>query len=194
MTTSVAQTPEKAKDPIFRSAAIGVALLLIACVASRAPTQFDGKLPFVGQFVPFQLNAVYLIVFGPIAATLLAAYFWYQTTARPIQSAERPSREIVRLGGLFLGITILTFFLSAQYFIELAPEALCATRPHYDFLWTSTPGVNQIFHCMSGTQALNKGSPYYIEPQIVQSWGHVFWPVLTGYFLYRAWRRWRPIS
>ena len=43
---------------------------------------------------------------------------------------------------------------------------------------------------MSGTDAINAKAPYYIEPQIFQSWGHVLWPLLTMYFLARAWRAW----
>ncbi|OLP60152.1 hypothetical protein BJF93_14300 [Xaviernesmea oryzae] len=188
------QAPERTKDPVFRLAGMGVALLLISLFASRAPTTFNGKLPFIGQFIPLDLNVVYLIVLGPIAATLLAAYFWHLTTGRSPESGNRSPYDLRSLGFLFGLFGALTLLLSVQYFLILAPEPLCPTRSHFDFLWTNPPGPTRIFHCMGGTEELNKNSPYYLEPMIVQSWGHIFWPILTSYFLYRAWQRWRPSS
>ena len=181
-------------DPILRLTAIGSLLLGISFFASRAPTSFKGGLPFIGDFIPLELNAVYLVVLGPIAATVLAAYLWYLARARPSGDGTEKGRNVALTGGWFLLFAILTTGLSVQYFLELAPQGLCPTRPHYDFLWTNVPGANRIHHCMSDTDEINASSPFYLQPQIVQSWGHIVWPVLTAFFLFLAWRRMRSTS
>ncbi|KIQ02440.1 hypothetical protein RU07_11745 [Agrobacterium tumefaciens] len=144
-------------------------------------------MPVIGDYVPLNLNAVYFIILGPIIGTVMAAYISY------LCGRERPEGPAVipRNTGIF-GVAIaflvgVSVALSVQYFLILAPKELCSTTPHYDFLWISHPGPVQIAHCFSGTDEINSQAPYYLEPQIVQSWGHVLWPLLTAVFLWRAW-------
>jgi hypothetical protein len=91
---------------------------------------------------------------------------------------------------VFITLALLSIAFSIQYFEILAPADLCPTRPHYDFLWTSVDG-KMITHCMSGTEEINERGPYYFYPSIVQSWLHIVWPIITTFFLFRAWSVWR---
>jgi hypothetical protein len=163
--------------------------------AARAPTSVTGKFPIIGEIIPIELNAVYFVIFAPIAAMACAAAVWMvianrsQERSTPMLLADRRSEN--RLVAVIFGaIVVLSVVLSLQYFLILAPEKLCATRPHFDFLWTNIPGPERITHCMSATADVNMHSPYYFEPQILQSWSQVLWPILTFLFLLGAWRAW----
>lgn len=184
------------KDPIVRLALITLAGLILALWIARAPTSYTGKLPLIGDDVPLKLNAVYFIVFGPMLASLVAGALWFQASRHghghpDTLRSRNANRDAIALLIVFALIVIVSTALSLQYFLILAPAELCATRPHYDFLWTNLPGSTRITHCMSGTKEVNDEAPYYFKPQIVQSWGHVIWPVLTGYLLAGTWHSWR---
>lgn len=184
------------KDPVIRLALITLAGLLLALWIARAPTSYTGKLPLIDDYVPLKLNAVYFIIIGPIVTCLVAGALWFQAS-RPRQVhpdkllSRNADRNAFALLIFFALIVLLSAALSLQYFLILAPTELCATRPHYDFLWTNLQGPTRITHCMSGTKEINDEAPYYFEPQIVQSWGHVIWPILTGCLLAGTWLSWR---
>ncbi|MGY5791798.1 hypothetical protein ACXHXM_16280 len=153
----------------------------------------------IGDYIPLKLNAVYFIVFGPIVASFVAAVLWFQAARaeRPPSknlTSDKGDRDAIALLIIFALIVIASAALSLQYFLTLAPAELCPSRPHYDFLWTNVPGPTRITHCMSDTQAINLESPYYFEPQILQSWGHVLWPVLITALLIGTWRSWRKTA
>jgi hypothetical protein len=141
------------------------------------------------------MNAVYFVIFGPIVAMICAAGIWMVIANRkpgqiaPMLLSDRRSERTL-MTVVFSVIVILSVILSIQYFLILAPKDLCPTRPHFEFLLTNFKGHTQISHCMSETDAINAHSPYYFEPQIAQAWGHVLWPILTCYFLIRAWLAW----
>ncbi|WP_457662539.1 hypothetical protein [Sinorhizobium medicae] len=184
------------KDPVVRLALITLAGLVLALWIARAPTSYTGELPLVGDYVPLKLNAVYFIILGPMLASLVAGTMWFQAArAGQVQSDKVPSgnvgRDGIALSIVFALIVLASAALSLQYFLILAPAELCATRPHYDFLWTNVSGPTRITHCMSGTQKINEEAPYYFEPQILQSWGHVLWPFLTTCLLIGTLRSWR---
>ncbi|MER9018277.1 hypothetical protein [Mesorhizobium sp. M0898] len=180
------------KRPVALLSAFILAGLAIALWIARAPTSYTGKLPVVGDKFPIELNAVYFIVFGPIVAMACSAFLWVLTadgSRKPVPRLLRNSRgETALLMTIFFLIFALSTALSLQYFLILAPESLCASRPHFDFLWTNVPGPERITHCMSGTKEINNSAPYYLEPQILQSWAQVLWPLLTLFFLVGAWR------
>lgn len=184
------------KDPVVRLALMTLAGLVLALWIARAPTSFTGELPLIGDYVPLKLNAVHFVIFGPLLASLVAGALWFQA-ARPRQehSAKlqfgNAGRDAIALVVVFALIVLVSAALSLQYFLILAPAEMCPTRPHYDFLWTNVPGPTLITHCMSGTEEINMETPYYFEPQILQSWRHVLWPVLTTYLLIGTWRSWR---
>lgn len=183
------------RDPIVRLALLTLAGLALALWIARAPTSYTGELPLIGDYVPLKLNAVYFIIFGPMIASLVAGVLWFQA-ARPAQvqsdrvGSGTAGRDAIALQILFALIVLVSAALSLQYFITLAPAELCQTRPNYNFLWSNLQGPTRITHCMSGTEEINKETPYYFEPQILQSWGHVLWPILTAYLLVRTWRSW----
>jgi hypothetical protein len=187
------------KRPVTLLSAFVLAGLVIALWVARAPTSYTGKLPIVGDNFPVELNAVYFIVFGPIVAMACSAVLWVLIANRsgggpdPLLLRDR-SGETALLTTVFVLIFVLSTALSLQYFLILAPERLCASRPHFDFLWTNIPGPERITHCMSGTKEINNNTPYYFEPQILQSWGQVLWPLLTLVFLVGAWRVWTRTS
>jgi len=194
--TSAGDSGTFLKDPVVRLALITLAGLILALWIARAPTSYTGKLPLIGDHIPLKLNAVYFIIFGPMLASLVAGALWFQA-ARPGQVhsdkllSGNGGRDAIALLIIFALIVLASAALSLQYFLTLAPAELCSTRPHYDFLWTNVPGQTRITHCMSGTEEINKEAPYYFEPQILQSWGHVLWPVLTTCLLIGTWRSWR---
>lgn len=171
------------KDPVVRLALITLAGLILALWIARAPTSYTGKLPLVGDNVPLKLNAVYFIIFGPFLASLVAGFLWFQANRMeqaPKLQTGNLDRDTIALMIIFALIVLASAALSLQYFVTLAPAELCPSRPHYDFLWTNVPGPARITHCMSGTEEINREAPYYWEPQILQSWGHVLWPILTA--------------
>ncbi|SEI19937.1 hypothetical protein SAMN05216228_105211 [Rhizobium tibeticum] len=181
------------EDPVVRLALITLAGLVLALWIARAPTSFNGKLPLIGDYVPLKLNAVHFIIFGPLLTSLVAGALWFQA-ARPVQvhsdklQSGDAGRDAIALLVVFALVVLVSAALSLQYFLTLAPAEMCPTRPHYDFLWTNVPGPTRITHCMSGTEEINMEAPYYFEPQILQSWGHVLWPVLTTCLLIGTWR------
>jgi len=173
-------------------AAFILLILIVGLWAARAPTSVTGKF---SDNIPIELNAVYLVLFGPIAAMVCAAGIWIAVANQnperktPMLLANRRSEKTL-VAVIFVAIVVLSVVLSLQYFLILAPAKLCPTRPHFDFLWTNVPGPEKIIHCMSETDDANAHSPYYFEPQIVQSWGQILWPLLTLGFLMGAWRAW----
>jgi hypothetical protein len=182
------------KRPMSVLAAFIIVILGVGIWAARAPNSVTGKLPFIGNF-PIELNAVYFVIFGPMVGMVCAAGIWMVTANRsPGQTTPMllPDRRNERtlVAAAFGLIVVLSVVLSMQYFLILAPKDLCPTRPHFEFLWTNFHGLRQIWHCMSETDAINAHSPYYFEPQMAQAWGHVLWPLLTCYFLIRAWLAW----
>ncbi|MBB2708432.1 hypothetical protein N2597_22485 (plasmid) [Rhizobium sophoriradicis] len=183
------------KDPVVRLALITLAGLVLALWIARAPTSYTGNLPLIGDYVPLKLNAVYFIILGPMLASLIAGVLRFQAARRGrVQSGKLSSGNVGRDGIVlvivFALIVLASAALSLQYFLTLAPAEMCPSRPHYDFLWTNVPGPTRITHCMSGTEEINMEAPYYLEPQILQSWGHVVWPVLTACLLIGTWRSW----
>jgi hypothetical protein len=182
------------KRPASVLAAFTIVILGVGLWAARAPNSVTGKLPFVGDF-PIEMNAVYFVIFGPIVGMICAAGTWMVIANRspdrraPMLLPDRRNERTL-MAVAFSLIVVLSVILSMQYFLILAPKGLCPTRPHFDFLWTNFKGLEQIWHCMSETDAMNAHSPYYFEPQIAQAWGHVLWPILTCYFLSRAWLAW----
>jgi hypothetical protein len=181
------------KRPVALLAAFVVAGLVIGLWAVRAPTSFTGGLPFVGDKFPIEINVIYFVILGPIVAMLCAAGLWVlaandRKNARVPMLLSDMASESILLSIIFGLISVLSIVLSLLYFLVLAPATLCATRPHFEFLWTNIPGPERITHCMSDTKDVNNHSPYYFEPQILQSWGQVLWPVLTIFFLTCAWR------
>lgn len=180
------------KRPVTLLAVFILAGLVIALWVARAPTSYTGRLPIIGDNFPIELNAIYFIVFGPIVAVACSAFLWVLAadgSHKPVPRLLRNSRgETALLAAIFVLIFGLSTTLSLQYFLILAPESLCASRPHFDFLWTNVPSPERITHCMSGTKEINNKAPYYLEPQILQAWGHVLWPLLTLVFLVGAWR------
>ncbi|TPK55862.1 hypothetical protein FJ546_29035 [Mesorhizobium sp. B2-4-19] len=149
----------------------------------------------VGSHIPQKLTAIYLIVLGPIAMVFVSIYLFMQAswlTRLPLASQTlgwtNGQRPIVAV--LFVFLALLAAIFSIQYFTILAPRDLCASRPHFDFLWKSVDGF-AITHCMSGTDEINAHGLYYFCPSIIQSWGHVAWPLITAFFLAKTWRVWR---
>lgn len=186
---------ETTKKPFLFLPACTFAGLLVSCWIARAPTSYTGKWPIIGDALPIELNAVYFIVVGPIVGALLAGVIWMLIANG--RGGDRSSfllrdrrNEGIALAILLLLIFAAETFLSSQYFIILAPEKLCGSRPHFDFLWTNFSTPERVTHCMSGTEEINKKAPYYIEPPVVQAWGHILWPLLTLGCLVGAWLSW----
>ncbi len=184
------------RDPtLYFSLLIALAALVMFWI-SRAPTIYSGKLPFIGDNVPLKLTAVYFIVLGPLAVMLATAALWFETTRLDFTASTPADRQkkrgnAVALVVLLALVLLFTSMLSVQYFLILAPSELCPSRPHFDFLWHNLDGHTRINHCMSGTEEINATAPYYMEPQVVQAWGHVITPVLTLVCLYQTWTTWR---
>lgn len=184
------------KKPMILLPAGTLAGLLIAFYVARAPTSYTGKWPVIGENLPIELNAVSIIMFGPIVGAMMAGAIWMLIangwgagrSTRLLANRRNEGKVLAALFGLIL---LAETVLSAQYFVILAPANLCPSRPHVDFLWTNFPTPERATHCMSGTEEINKKAPYYLEPPIVQAWGHVFWPLLTLGLLAGAWRAWR---
>lgn len=189
---------KKTKRPMILLPAFTFAGLLIACWIARAPTSYTGNWPVVGDKLPIELSAVYFILIGPIIGAVLAGAIWvliangWGADGSTRFLANRRN-EGIALAALFCLIVAAETFLSAQYFLILAPEKLCGSRPHFEFLWTNFP-TGQVTHCMSRTTDINKNAPYYIEPPVAQAWGHVLWPLLTLGCLTGAWRSWRSAA
>ena len=183
------------KWPVVLLSACVLCGLILALWVARAPTSYTGKFPIIGDDFPIQLNAVYFIIYGPMISMACSAVLWVLISNRSrreqalLLSWHRRG-EAALLATVFVLIFVLSAALSLQYFLILAPERLCASRPHFDFLWTSIPGPERITHCMSGTEEINKHTPYYLEPRILQSWGRMLWPLLTLVFLLTAWHTW----
>lgn len=187
---------EKSKKPMILLPACAFVGLLIACWIARAPTSYTGKWPVVEDKLPIELNAVYFIVIGPIIGAAFAGAIWVLIAngwgaGRSTRFLANRRNEGVALAALFCLIFAAETFLSAQYFLILAPDKLCGSRPHFEFLWTNFPTPERATHCMSGTADINGKAPYYIEPPVAQAWGHVLWPLLTLGCLTGAWRSWR---
>lgn len=189
---------EKWQTPVAVLPASILAGLVIACWIARAPTSFTGKIPFVGENSPIELTAIIFIVVGPIigflmtgAVWVLIANGWGSDPAAIILKSR--SNENILLTTLFVLIVAAETFLSLQYFLILAPEHLCSSRPHFDFLWTTFPGDEKITHCMSQTRAINENPPYYLRGlwQLAQAWGHIAWPLLSLACLVGAWFAWK---
>jgi hypothetical protein len=181
------------KRPASVLSAFILLILGVGLWAARAPTSVTGKVPIIGDII--ELNAVYIVIFAPILAMVCAAGIWIAVANRGHDSKTSMlltdrGKEKRLIATIFAAIMVLSIVLSLQYFLVLAPEQLCATRPHFDFLWTNIPGPARITHCMSATADVNVHTPYYFEPQILQSWGQVLWPLLTLFFLWGTWRSW----
>ncbi|WP_339159054.1 hypothetical protein [Methylobacterium bullatum] len=181
------------RDPLLRNALILVAALAGALFVARAPTSYTGELPVIGDYVPLKLNAVYIVVFAPILATIACVALLIEASQQSGgQSWSRSGRKRnnrTLLAIVFAVIVGLTTAVSLQYFLILAPAELCPTRPHFDLLWTNLPGHNRITHCMSGTEEINKATPYYVEPQLLQAWAYVACLIATPVLLGAAWWR-----
>ncbi|WP_222019974.1 hypothetical protein [Rhizobium laguerreae] len=168
----------------LRKTVVGVVLaLVLSMVIARAPTAYTGEIPLVGKFIPLKLNAIYIIIFGPLLAFGASIYVWAALKAR------RTFRETDET---FFAIAFLLWFvllagLCLQYFIVLAPEGHCDRRPNFDFLWTNTFGDTRIVHCMSNTAEINKETPFYLRQQILQSWAIALIPLGSAWFLASAW-------
>ena len=165
----------------------------IGLFVARAPTSYTGDIPLVGDYVPLKLNAVYVIVFGP-ALVALACWFIRRKAARQLRagsrtwSSEWTGARASALAVVFVLIAISSTAFSLQYFLVLAPAELCATAPNLDLLWRDLDGPTRIVHCMSETDEINKATPFYLEPQALQAWGHVLWPALSAIFLAKGWQ------
>ncbi|WP_342147987.1 hypothetical protein [Methylorubrum sp. SB2] len=171
-----------------------LALGMVLCFwIARSPTSYTGKLPFIGENFPVKLNAIYFIVLGPLVGMLSSAALWFEATRVDFSSLPLKERSKKRglsgvLGFLFFVIFVSSSLLSLQYFVILAPADLCPSRPHFEFLWQNLKGLEKINHCMSGTKEINAEAPYYLEPQVIQAWGHVIAPLLTLLFLSMTWK------
>lgn len=164
-----------------------VLALALALFIARAPTAYTGGLPVVGDYVPLKLNAVYIIVFGPLLAFIASIYIWAALRGRRRKDAS----DSGFFGAAFIPYVLLLGLLSLQYFIVIAPEGHCDRLPNYDFLWKNEFGDTRIVHCMSGTAEINKETPFYLRQQILQSWAMFLFPAGAAAFFINSWIRMR---
>ncbi|WP_246652214.1 hypothetical protein [Rhizobium laguerreae] len=158
--------------------------LMLALFVARAPTSYTGGIPLIGEYVPLKLNAVYIIIFGPLMALAVSTYLWAIIAGR--RSFRRS--DVSFFGVAFVLLIVALGALCLQYFIVLAPVGHCDRLPNYDFLWTNQYGDMRIVHCMSGTADINEETPFYLRWQIVQSWVMALIPIVVAGFLFVAWR------
>ncbi|MGR9400220.1 hypothetical protein ACU8M5_10785 [Rhizobium leguminosarum] len=167
-----------------------IALLAFALFVARAPTAYTGEIPFISDYVPLKLNAVYLVVFVPVLATLAALYIW--AGLRVLRRFHPGDRTF--FAAAFFVYVVLLGLVALQYFIVLAPQGHCDRLPNYSFLWTSAFGDMRIVHCMSGTEEINKFTPFYLRQQILQSWFMLLCPVIVAGLFLHAWQRLQRLS
>ncbi|NKJ72716.1 hypothetical protein GFL38_10620 [Rhizobium leguminosarum bv. viciae] len=171
------------KDPVRKFVVSVILALALALFIARAPTVYTGKIPLIGDYVPLNLNAVYLNIFGQILAVTAALYIWARLRGRPRFRGSYPA--FFRL--TFLLYILLLAFLALQFFIVLAPEGQCDRLPNFDCLWANDFGDVRIVHCMSGTEEINKQMPFYLRQQILQSWAMALCPLVAPGLLLHAW-------
>lgn len=174
--------------PYSRAVFLGFVTFFVGCVVARAPQLYLEKIGSVE--LPFRLDAIKLILISPIASLILAFLLW-RLASRVRDPYHWRSIELatVRFIVFLLGGSFV--FMLAQFFLILAPEGQCSSRPSFYILWQYSPGALKINHCMSSAGDINNTAFYYLDPMILHGWINIVLVVAAIVLVVLSWREWR---
>jgi hypothetical protein len=175
-------------DPTTRRLAIVNAAGLVACIVSRAPTLLtEAKIPVID--VKLDLNAGYVLIFGPLAAAVAAAVIWYLIPRTPVKGAwTAVDKGIVAF--LFALLPVICGFLALQFFLLLAPPGSCPSFDRWHYLTGIHLKAFKPEYCMGLPSATQESMPWLLDPPIVQAWLQVLLPLITAMAMIAGWRSW----
>jgi hypothetical protein len=177
-------------DATIRRLAFIDAAGVIACIISRPPTLFSElKIPLID--VKLDLNAGYILVFGPLVIFLAGIVTWYLVPRTPTQRGWTPSDR--RVAAVLFGLLpIICAFISLQFFLLLAPPGTCPSFDRWRYLVDFRLSAFKPEYCMGLPSATQERMPWLIEPPIVQAWAQVLFPMGAAVTMLQAWRSWLP--
>jgi hypothetical protein len=185
---------ELTKDTTIRAVTAGAAIGVIGLVLARAPQHRADKLPFVGDFIPFKVDAVNAIYWGPLVLTVVALVTLYfaQKAAGESRTIDKTDLFVGRI--LFFVFAVACVLLVMQTFLISGPAEFCPGRPNLRLLWTWRTDFVRVTHCMSGTEAMNATAPYYNLWIGGDAWAEIGLGGLTCFLLWRSWQRWSLVG
>ncbi len=178
------------RDRTGRLAIAGMLFGILCSIMARAPQIGLSRLPYIGD-LPISIDAINAILFGPMILALFSWAIRYSAKNLRIGSGPWTRDDISIMRAIFLLFAVSTIFITLQYFIVLAPAVICASIPHFDFLWRTLRDAQPINHCMSGTEIINKHAFFYPRQIWIEAWAQVLLATVVIVLLRAAWRPWR---
>jgi hypothetical protein len=178
------------KDATIRAVTAGAVVGLVGIVLARTPRLTVDKLPKMGDFIPFKVDAINAIYWGPFLMAIVALVALYFATKARLEPRSIDETDML-VGRILIGLfAVVCLILVAQTFLITGPADLCPDRPNLRLLWTWRPGFVRMAHCMSETEAMNATAPYYSLWVAGDAWCQVGICCLTWYLSWRTWRSW----
>ena len=175
-------------DPTTRRLAIANLVGVVACAVARGPTLLT-KLKIPVADIELNVNAGYVLVFGPRAAAAAAVAIWYLIPRTPVNGVwTRVDKGIVAF--LFALLPIVCAFLSLQFFLLFAPPGSCPTFDRWRYLTDIHLEAFKPEYCMGLPAATQESMPWLLNPPVMQGWLQFLLPFVAAAAMIAGWRSW----
>lgn len=173
-------------DHTVRRFAIVGAIGVLGCIIARAPTIL-GKFSVPGTGIELNLNAGYVLIFGP--SLLLLGILWASSGAG--RRAGRPANTDLSSTVIMLLPALSSAFIALQFFLLLAPKGECLTFDRWRYLVDFTLRAFQPEYCMGVSDEMQRSLPWLLNPPMVQGWLQLCVPVAGAAITAWTLRKWR---